>query len=479
MSFIEDYLLTTEGTEPCLEYHTWCMLHTLSVFAGKRIWFDLGHLRFYPHLYIILVGDPGSRKTTAMNFSRDTIRDSKVCPVSATQITKEALTQTMSATIDGKPKKTPFVGQKLFALDGKSYEYNQYAIFASELVDFIAVNPLGFLDFLTSVWDAPVIEVITKNKGVDYVENPCINFLACLTPTRMKGFMKQNILGAGYARRTAFVFSNQKKIIARPNRTQDQIDAYVRCVEFGKSIQSIAGPFTCTPELDEFYDHFYVENQKTIKDKHPNTQGWFETKPEILFKLGMLISLAETQERVITLPAYRLALRYCEMVEKNLERVFEGSGINPNAQVAAQVCRMLEALGQPMNKKHLEMMFFDQATDLNALKDTLSHLVNVGRLVEKTISLNGTLAGTIVMSPECRDRYTDGELVAFLKPSRERLRQADMDSTASHRLGDSLESGGLDLRQLEAQKPHGPAAAPEIVDFPADLPDLSARSNPS
>lgn len=413
MSFISDYFAVTEGSEPLLEYHVWSMLGALSAFAGKRFWFNLGHLRFYPQLYIVLVGVPGTRKTTAMDFAKNMVLDSGICPFATTQITKEALTQEMSSTVDGKAKRTPFSGQKFFEHEGQPVEYNQYTIFASEIVDFISVNPQGFLDFLTAVWDTKIVEVKTKNKGHDFVANPCINFMGCMTPEKMKGYMKMSILTGGFARRTAFVFASTKKIIPFP--VEPPQDAYRRCVEFGKSIQSLSGPFDWTNEVKEFYGDWYVENQKTIKDRHPTTHGWYETKMEILFKLSMLISLAETRERVITLPAYRLAMRYCEMVENKLERVFEGSGINPNSQVAAQVCRMLEAMNTPMNKKHLEMMFFDQATDLNALKDTLTHLVSVGRLAERTLSSGTTLLGTVIATPECLNRYSVEELSKFLK----------------------------------------------------------------
>jgi hypothetical protein len=253
----------------------------------------------------------------------------------------------------------------------------------------------------------------------------------------MKGYMKLSILTGGYARRTAFVFCSHKKIIPIPVRSDEQVQAHLRCIEFGKSLQTLSGPFDWTEEVREFYVDWYQENQKTIKDRHPTTHGWFETKMEILFKLSMLISLAETRERLITLPAYRLALRYCEMVERNLERVFEGTGINPNAQVAAQVCRMLEQMNVPMNKKHLQMMFFDMATDLNALNDTLSHLVNVGRLAERSLQENGTIVGTIIGTPECLSRYTVAELAPYLKRPSVPAKPEGTDSAATPHPSDS------------------------------------------
>jgi DNA-binding XRE family transcriptional regulator len=136
----------------------------------------------------------------------------------------------------------------------------------------------------------------------------------------------------------------------------------------------------------------------------------------MLFKLSMLLALAESSELVLDIPHYKLALKCCEMLEKNLERVFEGTGINPNAQAATQICRMLESMDQPMNRKAVEAMFFDSATDLNALRDTIDHLVVVGRLDErKFFQTNSTVPlGSLLGTPAALRRYSKEELLVFL-----------------------------------------------------------------
>src|SRR5688572_13626094 len=139
MSFISDYLEATKNTKPPMEFHIWSMLSCLSVFAGRRFWFPFGPMNFYPNLYVVLVGEPGTGKSTAMNMTKGIVRAANVCPIAASQITKEALTLKMSSTMDGKPKKEPFEGQRFFDHAGRKIEYNQYAIFATELTQFIGV----------------------------------------------------------------------------------------------------------------------------------------------------------------------------------------------------------------------------------------------------------------------------------------------------------------------------------------------------
>lgn len=415
MSYIDDYLLITSNTKPPKEYHIWSMLSTLSTFAGRRFWFPFGHLNFFPNLYVVLVGDPSTGKSTAMNIAKEIVRASGVTPLSATQITKEALTLKMSSTVEGKPKKVAFEGRKFYTLDGRQIEYNQYAIYATELVEFIAVNPQGFLDFLTNAWDESVIEVETKNKGQDLVIGPYITMLACMTPEKLKGYLKMSILTGGFARRSCFMFCSNYNIIPWPVRPPQ--DAMDRCVQFGKDLQKRSGPFAITPECAAFYENWNTDNEKTIRDRPLSVRGWYSSKGEMLFKLSMLICLGNDADAplVIDVPHYKMALHFCSLAEATLERVFEGTGINPNAGAIAQVVRMLEALGKPMNRKHVELMFMDNVTSLNELRDAINHLISCGRLVEKNVSSSGTLLGSVLGTPESMDGLSPDQLATYLK----------------------------------------------------------------
>ena len=113
-----------------------------------------------------------------------------------------------------------------------------------------------------------------------------------------------------------------------------------------------------------------------------------------------------------------LESRFFKPAEEKLERVFEGSGINPNANAAIQVCNMLEAMDRPMSRKALEGMFYDKATSIAELRETIDHLVAVERLAQKTITQNGRLVGTVIGAPGCLARYSDADLLTFLvRPS--------------------------------------------------------------
>jgi hypothetical protein len=354
------------------------------------------------------------KKSSALDRAKDIIRGVNCCPIAAAQATKEFIARAMS--------NDKFPGKKFFKYDGKMEEYNQYAIFATEFTQFIGVNPLAMLDFLTTVYTEKVYDCDTKGQGSDLVVGPYITLLACLTPEMMKGYIKMNILTGGFARRTQFVYGLYGEPVPFPGMSQDQRDAGDRCVQWGKQMQAHAGEFKLDEEATEWYTKWYIDLQTNITEiSKPATEGYYRTKQEVLFKCGMLVSLSEDLANR-TLTKHHLEVvenRFLLPYEKNLERVFEGAGINPNAAAAAQVCRMLEALDRPMLKKRIEAIFFDQATSLSELRDTLDHLCAVGRLDKRDLLIGNRLLGTVIGTPAALKKYSDAEVVEVLKESGE------------------------------------------------------------
>jgi hypothetical protein len=413
MSFISDYLLFTSNTESPIDYHKWSCMSTLSVLAGRRFWFRLGPITYYPNLYVVLVGNPGVKKSSALDRAKDIVRSVGCCPIAAAQATKEFIAKAMS--------NEKFKGKRFFKNGETLEEYNQYAIFATELTQFIAVNPMGMLDFLTTVYTEKVYDCDTKGQGSDLVVGPYITLLACLTPEMLKGFVKLNILTGGFARRTIFVYGTAGAPVPWPGFTNEQVLAQERCVQHGKEMQSYSGEFLMDDSAKKWYEDWYIDLRERITEiAKPSTEGYYRTKQEVLFKTSMLCSLSEDPSNA-TLTAKHLEFvenMFLLPYEKNLERVFEGAGINPNAEAAVRICRMLEAADVPMPRKRLEGIFYSEVTSYRELTDLLAHLISVGRIVERRITNNGTDYGSAVGSPSAMARATPDDLLRILMPPR-------------------------------------------------------------
>lgn len=414
MSFLSDYLLATSNNESPPTYHRWCGLSALAAIAGRRFWFKLGPFTYRPNFYTILVGDPGVKKSAAMDVAKELVRKVGKIPMAASSTTKESIAMEM-----GNDK---FTGKKFFGnpVTGMMEEYNQLAIFATEFTTFLGVNPVGMLDFLTAIYTEQVYDERYKNKGSTYFVGPFITMLACMTPETVKGYLKLNILTGGFSRRTMFVWGTRGKPNPWPGNTPEQQAALERCVAFGKDVQTLAGEFVLSDDGAAWYENWYIKNGNALPDRKPNLQNYFSTKHEFLFKTAMLVALSERQGNSFDNQINAKMLQFLDdkffaPVEASLDRVFEGAGINPNAAAAAQVCRMLEALDKPMPKKQIEAIFFDQVTSLNELRDTLTHLVAVGRLALRTITANGVFLGEIIGTPAALIRCSDVDAAVILR----------------------------------------------------------------
>lgn len=416
-NFIEDYLLFTSGNESPPLYHKWVCLSTLSALVGRRFWITNGHTTYYTHLYTLLVGDAGVRKSAAMDRGKDLVRDVGGIRVGATMSSVQAITKEMS---DEK-----FIGRKTFinqSMGNLVEEFNQYSIFATEFTDFLGnIAPEAMASFLTGIWTDKIYDETYKGTGNSCFVGPYITLCGCLTPSSMKGFLKQTIIGSGFARRTVFVWATRGPGVARPSLTQEQKDARARCVLWGKEIAKHSGEMIMSPETWAAYDEWYLKNYNSINDRKPNLQGYYSSKHDLLFKTSILATLAihGPEAREIDFATWEfLDKQFFLPMEENLERVFEGAGINPNSDGVIKVVRMLESVGLPFSKKKLEAMFLDNFTSTNELRDCLSHLVAVGRLQEKTISVNGVLLGTCIGTPEAMQKATNEEMATILMKKR-------------------------------------------------------------
>ncbi len=69
--WLDGYLEYTTNTEPPYMYHMWMGISTIASLLQRKCCLEWGTLKFYPNMYIVLVGPPGrTRKGTAMNLAK-------------------------------------------------------------------------------------------------------------------------------------------------------------------------------------------------------------------------------------------------------------------------------------------------------------------------------------------------------------------------------------------------------------------------
>jgi len=320
-TFLQNYRTFTSGNEAHPTYHAFCGLFSLSSIVSRRVWLNMDYFTIFPNLYIVLVGDAGNRKTSAMHSAERLLLEIGNIPLSAECVSKEQLIIDMvdqERSLDGLGEDPSTANKKI---------YSPLIVCASELSEFLQISGAGMIGFLTDVFDKQTdYEHKTKNKGCRVIRGPFLNLIACTTPEWITNYLKADIISGGFSRRTIFVNESEKSgRIPFPKITDEMRQCWLDAVSYGRTLQTVKGPFTWHPATREYYSKWYTELEIP---KDANIKGYFETKHIQALKIAMLVALSEAPELVLKVHHFETALDILRLVEANLARVFQSMGKN-------------------------------------------------------------------------------------------------------------------------------------------------------
>ena len=360
MSYLHNYTILTGTNEAPEIFHRWSSLSLLSHVIGRRVWIDWGIVGIvHLNLYVVLVGGPGSKKSTAMKIARGFAGHFEDIVIAGESMTKEVITQKMSK--DG----SPCIGS--FEHNGKPVKYSQLSIFANELINLInsGGNPIGMIDFFTDVWDQDVYKVETKNKGNDIIVGPYISLLGCLTPETIKLLQSQRVVSGGMVRRCLFIKGEACQIPnAFPETTPEQVQARMDILRHLNSIRSLHGEMKWMPDAKEEFKAIYDKEFYRKRSITDQVLAFFlETKPALILKIAVLLELAKEKPQLILTKESIIAANYLiTEVEGGASYLFSNQGRNQMAPIMDQILGLVSMNNIPVSKKEIYMAFRKDAT---------------------------------------------------------------------------------------------------------------------
>ncbi len=377
MNFIDHYTNYSASNEAPSVYHKWACISALSHLIGPRVWTHLGgRLTFYPQMYVLLVGNPGLKKSTAMNQARDLVDSVPLIAQAPASTSKEGIVQLMTAK--DSPSKRSYEIRK-----GEYQQYNQLAIFASELVSLLnaAGNPNGTIEFFTDIWDRTgrTYRQYFVSSGDKDIVSPYISILACLTPETMKNLVTSKVISSGMSRRCLFIYADRNGApIAFIDPSKEQEESWRYCVTHAKSLQNLHGAFDWTAEARDFYKSWYDPFMERVPDEPSGIlRNFYMSKAEYTIKVSMLLAIAEENPKLVhTRDTFSKALDMITSVEKGACTMFEGSGKNMLADLLHDVSEWLRTHAGWHHENALLKVFWKDMPnkpreDLRALLDQL------------------------------------------------------------------------------------------------------------
>ncbi len=370
--FIEAYLAYIEDTEPSSIFQKWTGISLIAAALRKKVVLNLGRIRVYPNIYIVLVAEPGvARKTQAINFGIKILNRMPEGDIitSADSITVQALIQDMEAALD--TAQMP---------DGSALSHCSINVIAKEFESFLGqkVENTKMLVFLTDLFDGQELpyRYRTKGSGSNKVVNPLINMLAATTPDSLASSLPSSAIGGGFTSRVLFIWADRlhKKVTA-PKMTSELQELEDLLTKDLYLISRMIGEFKLSEEAYHLWDEYYQafdpkDNNRLCKDT--SFSGWYTRKHIYIIKVAILFSASRSDKMIVEWKDIQTAMRSIEEVEKEMGNAFKAVGKSVVSSETDMVIQIIRSFKWITDKRLLSMVWRDlDATKFNNVMDTI------------------------------------------------------------------------------------------------------------
>ncbi len=222
--YINSYNAESEAPK---RYHQWTYLSCVAAMVGRNSYLPFGMDNIYPNHFIMLIGSPAARKSSAIKAGTKLLKAADYTTISRGRTSKEKFLLDLSGHVDDtgmshNPALALSDGNKvaiqnLFDTDladlGTNDEPCETLIAADEFNNYIGTGNFEFISLLGELWDVPPdYPVRVKNSKSYTINKPCVNIIAGNTPTGFAAAFPPDILGQGFASRLILVYGERTNI---------------------------------------------------------------------------------------------------------------------------------------------------------------------------------------------------------------------------------------------------------------------------
>lgn len=409
-----------EDTESPRIFHIWSSLWAISAALGRRCWLPFGTFDLFPNQYVLIVGSPASRKSTALSMARKLLKDStgvRFAPAD-TGGQRQGLVLAMQGSEDEKPE---FLGAAELGVKENTIssltdladvtnvpeseeQYEQavadkhhIAAAASEFSRFIGQNNLQMMDFLVERYDGEDYEYKTRTSNI-VMKKTLMNMLAATTPTSLNNSLPPAAGGQGFLSRMVLVYGAKKyREIPRPSAPPADLVGRVKD-KLNLVYTNLHGAYTETPDGRAYSEDLYGYNTGI-------TDGRFayyaERRYTHLIKLAMVLA-ATRVDTCITKSDYEEAHRILAATELGMSEALGEFGMNPLAVLKQEVLDQLRAQQGPLAMQSLIAMFHRDASSRD-IAEVVNDLIRVGQLKVNQSSNGQSLISAVHTKQDTED----------------------------------------------------------------------------
>lgn len=329
MTILELYLDYTDNVEGPQSFKVWSMLSCIAALLGRKTWISRGTWNCYPNLYVVLCGPSGKvKKSSSVDAAVHLVKRANPEMVIASQkITPEALIQVMSNAV--KEIEVPWVFIKA----------REFKVFLNADDSTVAL--------LTDLFDCPEGEwsYHTRSRGIECVEDPCLNLLAGSTPDWLSDGLPKGSVGGGFTSRLVMVHEREvERRIAHPTVNPE---LGTEIVDRLKEIHFIEpGEFDFPQESQDIFEDWYTTIFDKFLDDEDLLGGYFGRKDTMVLKVGMLLALSERPVLRLEPQHLEAALTLLSALEERLPDLLKMAQLTEEARTTHLVRETIKRIGR-------------------------------------------------------------------------------------------------------------------------------------
>jgi len=376
-NLIESYLDFFSETEPPTLFNRWCIVGGIGALLGRNAWVQHGHKKIYSNQYIMLVGESGSRKSTAIKtFLRPLLEAAGYKTIAANKTSKEKFLSDLEMGMDkvNDPEEmmdvTKTSGGKhgsrhnptmreLFGIKN-SQEPSECLVMSDDFNIFIGHGNIEFIEMLTDLWDYEgIYSARTKTGKSVLVPNPTLSMVLGDTQLGISMAFPTEVIGQGFFSRLIQVFSDPsgRRITFPPPPDSTKKKVLVESLIWLR--REFRGPVPIDPMAMVALDDIY-QNWKDIDDVR--FKSYSQRRFDHLLKLSMCCAAAR-REKYINTRTVEYANTILHYTESFMPKALGEFGKARNSDVNAKILELLEKSEIPVS---VEILWTQLSRDLES-----------------------------------------------------------------------------------------------------------------
>lgn len=371
--FFDLYIDYTSETECPTLFHRWSMVSSVGAYLGRQVSLRHGFFTLYPNLYTLLVGSPGTKKSSAIKIATSIIKDAGYKSFGARKTRQEKFLMDLAEQSEDSED---ILDQNIFG-DVDDSKVSECFVAADEFNNFIGVGNMDFMSILGELWDySGTYDYKLKNSKSVHIPNPTISILGGNTQTGMAQAFPTEAIGQGFFSRLLLVYSDPSGLkITFPPPPDEQLKHEI-VTHLMRIKSSMFGAMDMTADAEKLLDTIYKE-WNVIDDVR--FEAYANRRLPQLLKLCLICAAADLKKEidVDTVIYANTLLTYTEL---SMPKALGEFGKAKHSGATHKVMTVLDSTDKPLTLYDLWKHVSNDLERRDQLIDIMGNLSMAGKV---------------------------------------------------------------------------------------------------